>query len=205
MIHRNEAHRVLRQTGERFGEAAKFFRTWAEKPLQLGSVTPSSRFLSRAVASFVDPRGTGPVVEIGAGTGPVTEALVRHGVAEHRLVLIEYSPEFCALLRRRFPQARVVQGDAYELEARLANVLDEPAAAVVCGLPLFTKPEALRLDLLARAFRLMRPDAPFVQFTYAVVSPMPLRNAFFTHQASPRIWRNVPPARVWVYRQLVKN
>jgi phosphatidylethanolamine/phosphatidyl-N-methylethanolamine N-methyltransferase len=51
----------------------------------------------------------------------------------------------------------------------------------------------------------MKPSAPFIQFTYAVVSPMPLRGASFTWKASPRIWRNVPPARVWIYRQPLKN
>ena len=206
MIQRTEAHKTLRRTTEKFGDAAQFLRTWAEKPLQLGSVTPSSRYLSRAVASYVDPKQDGPVIEIGAGTGPVTEALIKRGIAESRLVLIEYSHEFCALLRRRFPKATVIQGDAYALSERLAGVVgDKTAAATVCGLPLFTKPEALRLQLLTQAFKALKPDAPFIQFTYAVVSPMPLKGAAFTWKASPRIWRNVPPARVWIYRQPLKN
>jgi phosphatidylethanolamine/phosphatidyl-N-methylethanolamine N-methyltransferase len=205
MRHRGEAQKVASKTAEKFGDAAQFFRTWAEKPLQLGSVTPSSRFLSRAIASYVDPHADGPVVEIGPGTGPVTEALVQHGVAESRLVLLEYSAEFCDLLRRRFPTATVVQGDAYALTRTLAGRLPGKAAAIVSGLPLFTKPEALRLDLLRQAFTLMKPDAPFIQFTYAVVSPMPLKDPFFTWRASPRIWRNVPPARVWIYRQPARN
>jgi phosphatidylethanolamine/phosphatidyl-N-methylethanolamine N-methyltransferase len=205
MVQREQAHRALRKTSKRFGDAAQFFRNWTEKPLQLGSVTPSSRYLSRAVASYVDLRSAGPVVEIGPGTGPVTEALLRRGVTESRLILIEYSGEFCALLRRRFPAATVLQGDAYALRDRLDGVLTEKAATVICGLPLLTKPEAVRLALLDQAFAAMHPGAPFVQFTYAMVSPMPLKNADFTWQASPRIWRNVPPARVWVYRRPLKN
>ena len=51
----------------------------------------------------------------------------------------------------------------------------------------------------------MKPSAPFIQFTYAVVSPMPLKNAFFTAHASPRIWRNMPPARIWIYHQPSRN
>lgn len=205
MIHRENVNRTVRKTGQRFGDAAQFLRTWAEKPLQTGSVTPSSRFLSRAIARHIDPAGEGQVIEIGAGTGPVTEALIHRGIAEKRLVLIEYSEEFCALLRRRFPAATVVQGDAYTLVDTLAGKLAAPAAGVVCGLPLFIKPEAVRLDLLRQAFSLMQPGGPFVQFTYAVVSPMPLRNAFFTARRSPRVWRNMPPACVWVYRQPLKN
>ena len=41
------------------------------------------------------------------------------------------------------------------------------------GLPLFNKPLKMRLDLLDQAFDLMKPDAPFVQFTYNAISPIP--------------------------------
>ncbi|GLS19055.1 methyltransferase [Labrys miyagiensis] len=207
MIHKGGARRTNcgpRPAG-RLSEAAQFFRSWTEKPMQLGSVTPSSRILSKVMASHVDPASEGPVVEIGPGTGPITQALVEHGIAEERLVLVEYSPEFCDLLARRFPKAQIVQGDAYALARTLDGKLDGKAAAMVCGLPLMTRPEAQRLDLLAQAFTLMQPGAPFVQFTYALTSPIPTRDAFFTWKGSPRIWRNVPPARVWTYTQLSRN
>ena len=95
----------------------------------------------------------------------------------------------------------VVQGDAYGLRRTLASVLRHPAAAVVSGLPLFTKPLRTRLRLLRDAFALMRPGAPFVQFTYAVVPPIPKSLAGVRSEASERIWTNIPPARVWVYRK----
>jgi len=194
------------KAAQKFGDAAQFLRSWAEKPLQIGSVTPSSRTLSKAIASYVDTSAVGPVIEIGPGTGPVTQALIEHGIAEERLILVEFDSEFCALLRKRFPKANVVQGDAYALEKTLAGaVAPGQAVASVCGLPLITKPEAVRLALLAQAFELMQPNAPFVQFTYSVVSPIPLKNAYFTAKGSRRIWRNVPPARVWVYRKPVQN
>jgi phosphatidylethanolamine/phosphatidyl-N-methylethanolamine N-methyltransferase len=207
MIHRGGARRTICEPkpAGRLGEAAQFFRRWTEKPMQMGSVTPSSRILSKIMASHVDPGSEGPVVEIGPGTGPITQALIDHGVAEERLVLVEYSPEFCDLLARRFPKARVVQGDAYALARTLEGKLPAKAAAMVCGLPLLTRPEAQRLDLLAQAFTLMQPRAPFVQFTYALTSPIPTRDAFFAWKASRRIWRNVPPARVWAYTQISKN
>src|SRR3712207_9553513 len=83
------------------------------------------------MASFVDPRIPGPVIELGPGTGPVTDALIRRGVAQDRLVLVEYSPEFCQLLKRRFPKATIIQGDAYDLAETLSGILSEPAAATV--------------------------------------------------------------------------
>jgi phosphatidylethanolamine/phosphatidyl-N-methylethanolamine N-methyltransferase len=178
----------------------RFIRTWIEKPLSVGAVAPSGKALARVMANYVDPRATGPIVELGPGTGPVTEALVERGIDPARLTLVEYDPEFCRLLRQRFPAANVVQGDAYNLRQTLDGVLREPAAAFVSGLPLFNKPLKMRLDLLDQAFELMQADAPFVQFTYNAISPIPRSHGRVRAEASGRVWRNIPPARVWVYR-----
>jgi phosphatidylethanolamine/phosphatidyl-N-methylethanolamine N-methyltransferase len=187
---------------DRFADEARFLRSWLERPLVVGAVTPSGKILARTMASFVDPRIPGPVIELGPGTGPVTDALIRRGVAQERLVLIEYNPEFCQLLKRRFPKATIIQGDAYDLKETLGDILKEPAAATVSSLPLFTKPMDQRLDLLEAAQALMHPDAPFIQFTYAVVPPIPARSQGYRTRASNRIWRNLPPARVWVYNKV---
>ena len=185
----------------RLDDEVRFIRSWLEKPLAIGAVTPSGRVLARTMARYVDPHVAGPVVELGPGTGPVTEALIEHGVAEERLVLVEFNPTFCQLLRGRFPRATIIQGDAYALGPVLRPLLRQPGAAVVSGLPLFTKPLRVRVRLLRDAFTLMRPGAPFVQFTYAVVPPIPKSLAGVRTEASERIWMNLPPARVWVYRK----
>jgi phosphatidylethanolamine/phosphatidyl-N-methylethanolamine N-methyltransferase len=179
----------------------RFIRSWMEKPLATGAVMPSGKALARAMAKCVDPHTEGPVIELGPGTGAVTAALVEQGVDPARLVLVEFNPTFCRLLRTRYPEATVVQGDAYGIKRLLGSLLRRPAAAVVSGLPLFTKPLKFRLRLLADAFTLLAPDAPFVQFTYAVVSPIPRTYSGAHAQASERIWLNIPPARVWVYRK----
>ena len=153
------------------------------------------------MARYVDPEVPGPVIELGTGTGVVTEALVAKGIDPARLVLVEFNPSFCRLLRKRYPTATVIQGDAYRIQHLLGGFLREPAAAVVSGLPLQTKPFKRRLKLMDEAFSLMAPGAPFVQFTYAVVTPIPMRPADVSAEASKLIWLNVPPARVWVYRK----
>jgi len=185
----------------RFDDEVHFLRSWLEKPLSTGAVMPSGRALARTMAGYVDPNGTGPVIELGPGTGPVTEALVENGVDPARLVLVEFNPTFCRLLRARFPAATVVQGDAYSIRRMLGGHLRESADAVVSGLPLMTKPLSTRLGLLYGAFGLMAPGAPFVQFTYAVVPPIPRGLGAIRAQASELIWLNLPPARVWVYRR----
>jgi phosphatidylethanolamine/phosphatidyl-N-methylethanolamine N-methyltransferase len=184
----------------RLDDEMQFIRTWMEKPISTGAVMPSSRVLARAMARYVDPNSSGPVIELGPGTGPVTEALVRHGVDPARLILVEFNPDFCRLLRTRYPAATVVQGDAYRLRRLLENHVDEPAAAVVSGLPLVTKPLRTRLRLISDAMTLLAEGAPFVQFTYAMLPPIPKELSGIRAEASELIWMNLPPARVWVYR-----
>ena len=104
--------------GIRLDDEVRFIRSWIEKPLAIGAVTPSGRALARTMAGYVDPRRPGPVIELGPGTGPVTEALLAQGIDQSRLVLVEFDPTFCRLLRKRYPAATVVQGDALDHEPR---------------------------------------------------------------------------------------
>ncbi|MDQ0510983.1 class I SAM-dependent methyltransferase [Ancylobacter amanitiformis] len=200
MIHRSASRACKTTDPKSRPDEVRFLRSWLQNPLRTGAVSPSGRALARTMANYVDPARPGPVIELGPGTGPVTNALLRRGVAEDRLVLIEFNPEFCTLLRARFPRATVIQGDAYGMKATLGDSVSAPAAAVVSSLPLFTRPVEERYSLLDQAFEMSCAQAPFIQFTYAVVSPMPLRPERFDAHVSQRVWANLPPARVWVYR-----
>jgi phosphatidylethanolamine/phosphatidyl-N-methylethanolamine N-methyltransferase len=185
----------------RLDDEVRFLRSWIEKPLHMGAVMPSGRLLARTMAQYVDIDSDDPVIELGPGTGAITSALLHRGVDQKRLVLVEYNSGFCALLRDRYPQAKVVHGDAYTLRDTLWNVLAKPASAVVSGLPLVTKPMSTRLKLIRDAFTALAPGAPFVQFTYSVAPPIPKSLPGVATEASERIWMNLPPARVWVYRK----
>jgi phosphatidylethanolamine/phosphatidyl-N-methylethanolamine N-methyltransferase len=186
----------------RLDDEVRFIRSWLEKPLETGAVAPSGKILARTMASYVDPTVGGPVIELGPGTGPVTAALVAQGVDPARLVLVEYNPMFCRLLRTRYPAATIVQGDAYGLKRALGKVIPQrAAAAVVSGLPIVTKAVRTRLRLINEALNFLLPGAPFIQFTYAVVPPLPRALAGVRAEASERIWLNLPPARVWIYRR----
>jgi phosphatidylethanolamine/phosphatidyl-N-methylethanolamine N-methyltransferase len=185
----------------RLDDEVRFLRSWIEKPLHMGAVMPSGKLLARTMASYVEVESDAPVVELGPGTGAITNALIDRGVDQKRLVLVEYNPGFCALLRDRYPQAQVIQGDAYRLRDSLHEVLAKPASAVVSGLPLVTKPMQTRLRLIRDAFLALAPGAPFVQFTYSVAPPIPRSLPGVSTEASERVWINLPPARVWVYRK----
>lgn len=179
----------------------RFILSWLGSPLKTGAVSPSGKDLARAMAEAVDLSIPGDIVELGPGTGPVTEALIEQGVAPERLILIEYNADFCNLLRERFPGATVIQGDAYDIARTLTGHIRQPLAAVVSSLPLMTRPDDECLSLVREAFALMHRNGPFIQFTYGPVSPVPLRGQPFRGRPSKRIWKNLPPARVWTYRK----
>src|SRR3982074_2277560 len=103
---------------------ALFLKRWLRRPLAMGAVMPSGRLLAAAMAkttqAVLEGR-PGHVVELGAGTGEVTKALLAAGIAPERLALIERDPELAIFLRRHFPGPRIIEGDAARLPRLLAD------------------------------------------------------------------------------------
>ncbi len=182
-------------------DQVRFLRSWIGDPLKTGAVAPSGKYLARALAAAVDLSIPGPIIELGPGTGVVTQALIERGIDQSRIIAIEYNPDFVTLLKARFPQATILQGDAYEFRSLVTAHTSEPLAAVVSSLPLFTQPPPRRISMVEASFDLMHVAAPFVQFSYALVSPVPRIIPRMTVHISDWIMRNVPPARVWTYRR----
>jgi phosphatidylethanolamine/phosphatidyl-N-methylethanolamine N-methyltransferase len=152
------------------------------------------------MAALVDPSIEGPIVELGPGTGPVTAALLERGIDPSRLVLVEYDGAFCDALRSKYPAVKVVQGDAFALDETLQEHANAPLAAIVSSLPLLNFAQEQRQRLIEISMKMLRPRAPFIQFTYGANSPLPVESQLYETSASKRIWWNLPPARVWTYR-----
>lgn len=190
-----------RSAGSGAADVIRFLRSFVTAPMRTGAQWPSGKALSRAMAEAVDLSVPGPIVELGPGTGVVTEALLARGIPPQRLVLIEFSPQFCKLLAQRYPGLHLVQGDAYALAEHVRRLGLAPPAAVVSSLPLLTQPPARRLELLRSALRLMNPEGVFVQFTYFRDSPIPINGMNVATKVSPRIWLNLWPALVYSYRR----
>jgi phosphatidylethanolamine/phosphatidyl-N-methylethanolamine N-methyltransferase len=167
-----------------------------------GAVAPSGRALAHAMAVATGSPARGLVVELGPGTGPVTQSLIETGVAPERLVLVEYDTAFCRLLKQRFTPAAIVEGDAYDLRRTLASFAGQSIAAIVSSLPLLNQSAPRREKLIGDAFALMGPSGVFVQFTYGLLSPVPREvcaNRYSAVRSRP-ILLNLPPAFVWTYR-----
>ena len=175
-----------------------FLRGLIASPKGVGAITPSSPALARAIAAQVDPARDGPVLELGPGTGVVTEALIRRGVAADRIAAVEFDPDFVERVRERCPGVNVIEGDAFALSETLGKPNGAAFAAVISGIPLLNWPLAARRALIEDALARLQPGAPFVQFSYGLTPPMPATDSFAVKRAAV-IWANLPPARVWIY------
>ncbi|HEY1781747.1 MAG TPA: phospholipid methyltransferase [Roseiarcus sp.] len=188
-------------------DRARFLKALFAAPRLTGAVAPSGKALARAMATAIGAPPKGLIVELGPGTGPVTQSLIDTGVAPRRLVLVEYDAGFCQLLKTRFASAAIVQGDAYDLPRSLARFKGRPIAAIVSSLPLLNQPPPRREKLIADAFALMGQGGVFVQFTYGLQSPVPREfcaNRYSALRSRP-ILLNLPPAFVWTYRPDTKT
>ncbi len=184
-----------------------FLKRWLRNPLSMGAVVPSGRLLAAAMARTTLAEMTGRdghVVELGAGTGEVTKALLAAGIPTERLALVEREPELAAFLRRHFPGPHIVEGDAARLPRLLEQQGIKSVAAVVSSLPLLSLPAEIVNGIVHSVFEALPRGAALVQFTYGPSPPVPkaLREGLHLVGAhGRRIWRNVPPAVVWTFRR----
>lgn len=184
-----------------FTDNLRFLRALIARPKNIGAVAPSSRALARAIARQIDPARPGPVLELGPGTGVITAALLEHGIAPGRLTVIEYDSDFAAAIAARFHDVHVIQGDAFDLGRTLGLRDTEPFAGIVSGIPLLNFPMPHRQAYVQSLTDRLAPDAPLIQFSYGMHAPV-VPPPGFSVICSARIWANLPPARVWVYRKI---
>lgn len=186
---------------------ALFLKRWLRRPFAMGAVVPSGPLLARAMAetTLTCLAGhQGHVIELGAGTGEVTKALLAAGVAPQRLALVERDPELAGFLRRNFPGPQIIEGDAAHLPGLLVANGVERIAAVVSSLPLLSLPSEVVNDIVSGVFETLPAGAAMIQFTYGPKAPVPYAQRARLHlqgARGKRIWRNVPPAVVWTFRK----
>ncbi len=189
-------------TRQRMPEALGFFHAWIEDPLRVAAIVPSGRALAKLITSEISC-DTGPVIELGPGTGAFTRALIARGAIQEDLALIEFGPEFAAVLQCHYPQARTLCMDAARL--RTVDLFDgRLAGAVVSGLPLLSMPPRKVFAILSGAFRKMRADGALYQFTYGPSCPVPRRLLDRLGLQAERIGgtlANLPPAAVYRLRR----
>ncbi len=201
--HRAESLTKSMQLLAKLNATTLFLQEWLSSPRQIGAILPSSRQLAMAMAQWLPPEKDCYALELGPGTGVVTEALFERGLPQERLVAVERSAKMAELLRNRFPRARIIAGDAFELEdlIRQHPEVAGKIGVVFSSLPLLNfEPEMA--DRLARSIKALLPDnGKLIQWSYHIGNRQPKAAEHFQYVASHLIWLNIPPARISVYKK----
>ena len=178
---------------------AMFFRRWLANPLQMGSVVPSSAALCRRVVAAAGCAPGEEVLELGAGTGVISRALLRAGLPPERLTLVEIVPDMAAHLRRVLPGVTVIEGDARRLPSLLPAARHGRVGTVICGIPLVLLPLAEQRRFID-AIEAVAPGRGFLHYSYCITSPLPWRKHRLAARREAWTPLNFPPASLWRYR-----
>jgi len=186
----------------RLAEHALFLKQVIRNPRAMGSIAPSTRYLSGVIGRLAASSLDGPVLEIGAGTGSFTRAMINAGIDESRLHIVELNGGLCRHLRQQFTRANVVHGDATRLREFLPPETVGQFLMVVSGLPLANMPRPVSQAIISEIKACMAPDGRYLQFTYLPFSPVSVSRHAFHGQRKAWVLRNVPPATVWQYQNI---
>jgi phosphatidylethanolamine/phosphatidyl-N-methylethanolamine N-methyltransferase len=179
--------------------AGLFFRRWLANPLQMGSIIPSSRALCSRIARNVERKPDEFVLELGAGTGVVSKALLDHGVPPEKLIVIEIVPDMAEHLRSVLPGVNVICGDAWALKDAIPPEWQNRIGTAICGIPLVLLPLAQQ-QAFVDAVEAVAPGKGFLLFTYCITSPLPYQKLGLDAKRLAWTPLNFPPASVWRYR-----
>ena len=192
-------HSIKDRFKQKFAEELRFLTALKSQPKSVGAVWPTGPAMARSMASIVNPDAELPVLELGPGTGVITKAILERGLAPAKLHAVEYSPQFVRELRVRFPDIHVHQGDALNLAA---SVGDSRFDCAISALPLLNFPIDMRLRFIKDVLARLPPLRPLIQFSYGPTAPVPGKAGQFSVERHDFVLRNIPPARIWIYRQL---
>lgn len=195
--------RLKERLGKRFEEEVQFFKAWQKDKKGVGAVAPTSIRTARRMASVINPLSGMPVLELGAGTGIITKAILERGIKPSQLVSIEYSKDFYDGLRRRFPGVDFRLGDAFALDNVLGDCRGEQFDCVVSAVPMLNFPMEQRVAVLEDLLARIPAGRPVIQITYGLLSPVIKMPDRYVISHYDFVVRNIPPAQLWIYRRAV--
>ena len=175
-----------------------FLKRWVANPLQMGSIVPSSASLCERIVRQTHWSASEYVLELGAGTGVVSRALLAAGLPADRLIVCEIVPEMAKHLAQSLRGARVIEGDARDLPQVLPANIQGNIGTVICGIPLVLLPVAEQARFID-SIEAVAPGRGFLHFTYCVTSPLPWKKHRLVARREEWTPLNFPPASVWRY------
>lgn len=160
-----------------FADHFTFFREFRTRFETTGAIAPSSRFLAGAMTKpYEGCRQQCRVLEIGPGTGAVTQRLVKVLKKDDRLDLVELNENFASLLQQRFDTDKHYRKVAAQSAVHVCALQDfKPETQydyIISGLPLNNFPVDLVRDIFRCYFELLAPGGILSYFEYMYVRPI---------------------------------
>ncbi len=183
-------------------DMASFIHKLLKSPKTIGAVAPSSKRLCRAMIKAIGVDKNTIYVEVGVGTGVMTQQLIEAGIAQENMYLFENELGFIEKLKQQFPKAHVIHGDVQHLQKYLSEMGVEKTSKIISSLPFKSLPKIVGENILSQFNKTLTDDGKIVQFTYGINEPYPKTfktTHSFTVSRQAYIPQNIPPATVWLY------
>lgn len=192
---------MLMPKNKRFRDSENFLflKRLIKNPRSLGAIVPSSKALARFICRHIDYHEGDFIVEIGAGTGRFTRAILQSGIPESRLIVLELDNELAYYLRGQFPGVRVIEGNAAILETLVPKEVIGNVRTIISGIPMVNLPKKDQKEIMDSCFKILGEGGHVLQFTYGPVSPIPVKSFGLFAAKLGRVLQNIPPATVWRY------
>lgn len=177
-----------------------FLKSLIKAPLKTGAFFPSSKNLAASISSFVPiPEPGEYIIELGAGTGRLTAALLERGIPSSQLIILEMQPNLAKFLRKIFPSINVIEGDATKLLELLPEESIGNVKTIVSGIPMVNLRFNQQQKIITAIKNVIRPDGTLLQFTYRPGSPLPSNKLGLSQCYMGHVILNMPPAAIWKY------
>lgn len=178
-----------------------FFLRWMAHPLAVGSVIPSGPGLRELIVRNTTRAADEIIVEFGAGTGPVTKALLDAGHPGAAIHSFEIDDQMVAFLRGNFPDVNIIHGDCREVESLIPADRVGKVGTLIVGIPMLSLPMDTQRAIVEGIFRVLPPGGRFILFTYSLFSPLNRKALGLRGERLGFTLRNFPPASLWAYRK----
>ena len=179
-------------------ESMTFLKRFASSPRRIGSVAPSSKFLTRAMLDRVDWDNAKYIAELGAGTGVFTREIVRRARPDAKILVFEIDPDLQKMIRDEHPEHEglSLHSDAQELVKYMQDNGINALDFVISSLPFTVLPPKMTVRILNAVVKGLKPEGHFVAYQYSSIMKHVLQKKF-GHMKTRFVMFNVPPAFVY--------
>ena len=181
---------------------SKFFGQFLKSGKEIGSVTPSSRFLAKRMLATIQFDKAKVFVEFGPVTGVFTLELLKQMSADSKLFVFELNNEMYDLISKKIndPRCILINDSAENLPEILAQHGLTEVDYIISSLPFTNFPATLTDSIMHISYEKLKVGGEFIQFMYTKLFLKKMKAIFSSVEIS-HVLLNFPPANVFVCKK----